>query len=397
MDEVKVKARDSRLTTVAVLQKIFGYSIFLMLIYCFITYREDINMLNFYRIMSYFDTDTSVSENFTGYTFEVGIDSVHSPFGGGLVVLNKDSLKIINAAGLEDLSEQLKYSSPQLMTGDKRIIAYDKGGNEISIFGSYALLKQITEEYPVTWCNMNRQGDLLVLLSEPGYRGSVKLYSEDSKQQFQWSSSEYYIISGCINSDGETLSLLCVGGENRRTFIRTYNIHNEEPLYEIDLGDSIFYSMEYDNTNQLSVITDSALTVYDKNGQEVSCYSYSVGSLNSFTHNSGEMPLLSLMSGSGKYKAVIISGGEELHSFSVDEEINSLFYETGTFAALTNENAYLYETADSSLTSYSVYSAKSITKRVDGSYLVIYSDRAEVIGKGNTAGSGDEQPQFITE
>ena len=161
MYEVKVKARDSRLTTVAVLQKIFGYSIFLMLIYCFITYREDINMLNFYRIMSYFDTDTSVSENFTGYTFEVGIDSVHSPFGGGLVVLNKDSLKIINAAGLEDLSEQLKYSSPQLMTGDKRIIAYDKGGNEISIFGSYALLKQITEEYPVTWCNMNRQGDLL--------------------------------------------------------------------------------------------------------------------------------------------------------------------------------------------------------------------------------------------
>ncbi|MBQ7087633.1 MAG: hypothetical protein IJM96_09190, partial [Clostridia bacterium] len=66
MDEVKIKARDNRLTVVAVLRKIFGYSIFLMLIYCFITYREDINMLNFYRIMSYFDTDTSVSENFTG-------------------------------------------------------------------------------------------------------------------------------------------------------------------------------------------------------------------------------------------------------------------------------------------------------------------------------------------
>lgn len=384
MDEVKIKARDNRLTVVAVLRKIFGYSIFLMLIYCFVTYREDINMLNFYRIMSYFDTDTSVSENFTGYTFEVGIDSVHSPFGGGLVVLNKDSLKIINAAGLEDLSEQLKYSSPQLLTGDKRIIAYDKGGNEISIFGSYALLKQLQEENPVLWCNMNKQGDLLVLFEEPGYKGSVKLYSEDSKQQFQWSSSEYYIISGCINSNGEKLSLLCVGGENRRTFIRTYNIHNEEPLHEIDLGEAIFYSMEYDNNDNLSVITENGLYTYDKNGQETSAYTYSVGSLSCYSHENGEMPLLSLTHGSGKYKAVLINDGEELHSFETDEEITGLFYETGTLSALTNEYAYLYETSDGSKTTYSVYSAKSISKRIDGSYLVIFSDRAEVLGKSST-------------
>lgn len=381
MDEVKIKARDNRLTVVAVLRKIFGYSIFLMLIYCFVTYREDINMLNFYRIMSYFDTDTSVSENFTGYTFEVGIDSVHSPFGGGLVVLNKDSLKIINAAGLEDLSEQLKYSSPQLMTGDDRIIAYDKGGNEISIFGSYALLKQITEENPILWCNMNKNGDLLVLTEEPGYKGSVKLYSEDYKQQFQWSSSEYYIISGCINSNGDTISLLCTGGEQRKTFIRTYNIHTEQPLYDIELGNSILYSMEYDNTDQLSVITDKGLYTYDKNGQESAVYSYSAGSLSSFSHKNGENPLLSIMTSSDKYKAVIIEGDEELHSFSTDKEINSLFYETGTFSALTDENAFLYETSDGSLHTYSVYSAKSISKRVDGSYLVIFSDRAEVLGK----------------
>ena len=381
MDEIKVKARDSRLLVVTVLQKIFGYSIFLMLIYCFITYREDINMLNFYRIMSYFDTDASVSENFTGYTFEVGIDSVHAPFGGGLVVLNKDSLKIINAAGLEDLSEQLKYSSPQLITGDKRIVAYDKGGNEISIFGSYALLKQLVEENPVLWCNMNKQGDLLVLLEESGYKGSVKLYSEDSKQKFQWSSSEYYIISGCINSDGETISLLCTGGNPRKTFIRTYNIHNEEPLYEIDLGSAIFYSMEYDNNDMLSVIMENGLCSYDENGKEIYSYDYSAGALRCYSHNNGEMPLLSLVTPSGKYKAVCVNNGEVVSGFETDEEINGLFYETGTLSVLTNENAILYDSVSDSLTTYNVISGKSISKRVDGSYLIIFSDRAEVLGK----------------
>ena len=137
--------------------------------------------------------------------------------------------------------------------------------------------------------------------------------------------------------------------------------------------------------------------MYDKNGQEVSSYSYPDGSLNRYSHNNGEMPLLSLMTGSGKYKAVIIADGEELHSFTTDEEINSLFYETGTLAALTNENAYLYDTSDSSLTSYNVYSAKSITKRVDGSYLVIFSDRAEVIGKDTQQTADTEYPQAVTE
>jgi len=95
------------------------------------------------------------------------------------------------------------------------------------------------------------------------------------------------------------------------------------------------------------------------------------------------MPLLSIVTGSGKYKAVLVNDGEELHSFETDEEINGLFYETGTLSALTNENAYLYETSDGSKTTYSVYAAKSISKRIDGSYLVIFSDRAEVLGKSS--------------
>lgn len=382
MDEVKVKEKDNRLTFVAVLRKIFGYSIFLMLIYCVVTFREDLNMLNFYRIMSYFDTDTSVSSNFTSYTFEVGIDSVHAPFNGGLVVLNKDSLKIINAAGIEDLSEQLKYKNPQLLTGDKRIVAYDKGGNEISIFGSYALLKQITEENPILWCSINARGDLLVLMEESGYKGSVKLYSEDAKQRFQWSSSEYHIISGCLDESGENLSLLCIGGNDGiKTFIRTYNIHEDQPSYDIDLSGSVLYSMEYDNNGKLSLILNDGVHTYDKNGQPVCEYSFADGSLICYNHSAGKNPVLAFKSESGDYKAVLLDNCKETASFAVKDSINSVFYESGTLLALTNENAYIYNSSSDALEQYGVYAGKSISKRVDGNYLIIFADRAEVLKK----------------
>ena len=166
-------SKDYRLIVVTILRKIFGYSIFLMLIYCFFAYREDINMVNFYRIMSYFDTDTSKIQGFEGYRFEVGIDNTFEPFSGGLVVLNKDSLKLVNPAGLEDLSVQLKYKNPKLLTHGKRIIAYGKDENKLSVFGSYALLKEIKTEFPILSCNMNKNGDFLVIFDEPGYKGSI--------------------------------------------------------------------------------------------------------------------------------------------------------------------------------------------------------------------------------
>lgn len=379
---IRNNEKDYRLTVVTVFRKLFGYSIFLMLIYCLFAYRDELNMVNLSRILSYFDTDVSITEDFKGYTFEVGIDSVYSPFNGGLALLNRDSLKLINAAGKEDLSVQLKYSNPQLITVDSRILAYDKGGKGLSLCGKYALLKKITTESEILWCSMNKNGDFLVLFDELGYKGSVQVFSSDIKEQFKWSSSEYYILSGCINTKGSGFSLLCLGGkEKSKSIIRTYSLSKEQPIYELEVSDKIVYSMEYDNNNNLVLICDTGVYTYDDSGKQIGVYSYGTSSLKTFSHKNAQAPALALTSGSDKTAVTVINKDSRAAEFKCENDISSIYYDGEIISALTNDKVHIYDMNTKELSTYNAFGAKGISKRNDGSYLAIFSDRAEILTK----------------
>lgn len=379
MDEkVKSPALDYRAVFVVVLRKIVGYSIFFMLIYCFFIFREDINMLNFYRIVSYFDTDAESIQNFTSYEFESGIENTSATFAGGLVVLNRDSLKIINAAGIEDLSVQLKYENPRLVTGDRRVLAYDMGGNKFSIFGSYALLKQYETASPIINCDMNNNGDIIVIYDESGYKGSVQVFSSDLKEKFQWSTSEYYILSGCINENGNNFSIICMDSSTGEPLLRTYSVKNSVPIYEVSLGERIVYSLKYNSDGTLWLICSDGVYTYDSKGKETAVYSYETGDLKCFEHRFGTPPVAAISQSGGSKIVSFDSDGSETYREG-PSDIKYVCSGQGMTAAISANKVYIYDQDETNAKIYDAYAALSVSKRSDGSYLAIFGDRAELL------------------
>ena len=381
--EKTVSKKDFRLTIVEVSQKIVGYTIFLFLVFCFWQYREMFSMVNIYRVLSYFDTDiSSESGSFTGYSFEVGMDSTSQSYGNGLAVLSRDYLKLINAAGIEDLSIQVKQKNPALSVAERRILVYDKGGKSYSIIGSYSLLKTEETQHNILWGEINDSGSYMLITDETGYKGVVTIYSSSAKEQYKWYTSEYYTVMGCINEKGNQFAVYCIGGtgETPQSIIRVYSLNKDEPLYDIDANGRTLYSMSYNQQNQLTAIYNDGLVVYDNSGKEISHLSYTSGNLQSFFHVDGKSPLIALSLGGGKSQVVLYDNKEsDRVIFETDTTITSLSYGYGIIAALSDEYLYTYHIQSKELTATPINNARSASVRPDGKILMIYGDKAEIL------------------
>lgn len=378
-----IDKKDFRLTLVAVLQKIVGYTIFLFLVFCFWQYREMFSMVNIYRVISYFDMDiSSESGAFLGYSFEVGVDSMTEPYGNGLAVLSKEGLKLINAAGVEDLSVQIKLNNPALSLAGRRILVYDKGGKNYSIIGSYSLLKSEETPHNILWGEINANGSYMLITDEAGYKGVVTIYSSSAKEQYKWLTSEYYTIMGCINEKGNQFVVYCIGGsgETPQSIIRGYALNKDEPIFDIDVAGRTLYSLEYNQQGQLTAIFDDGLCVYDAAGRLVSQTAYTSGDLQCFLNTDNQSPLVALSAGGGKSTILLYDNKESNRvTFETDTAIRSLSQGYGIITALSDEYLYTYHIQSKELTKTAVSNSRGASVRPDGNILMIYGDKAEIL------------------
>lgn len=371
---------DRRLIGVRILRKLCGFCLLLTIAVSVWQYREDINMVNFYRIASYFGSMTDMAEGFKGYNFEVGIDSVHDSFSSGIAVLNRDTFKIINAAGNEDLSVQLKYKNPKMSLSDKRVLTYDLGGKNYSIFGSYSQLGAQTMGSPILYTTINDNGDYLIITDEIDYRGGVYIYNSSLKEQYKWATSEYYVILGAINKKASNFSVMCMKetDSGTQTIINSFSVNEEAPVFQKDITGKILYSMEYDSADNLVLICSDGMTAYDRQGTEVYSVQYSTGELVGFSQQVCENPIIALKSTNGWDVSKIDNAGKKTDTFSGSGNLRSLSYAGKISVALVGDGFFVHDIVSGDISTNMAYGAKKATARVDGSVMVTYADKVEI-------------------
>ena len=79
--------------------------------------------------------------------------------GGGLAVLNRDTLKYLNVAGSEDMEVQLGYSvNPQFLPPAKLLLCYDRGSNSLCVANTYKVIFNKAMSSPIISASMGQNG-----------------------------------------------------------------------------------------------------------------------------------------------------------------------------------------------------------------------------------------------
>jgi len=375
---------DKRLMVVGGLRSLALLGILATVIFCIWQFRDDLNIENARRIISYVKSAAVETDSFSSYRFEAGLDTVVQPFQLGLAVVSSDTYHFISGLGSSDFTVQLKYANPTLSAGSNQLLVYDRGNSQFCVANSYAVLSSETLDCPIIYGGMNQAGDFCIVTNENGYKSAVTVYDKKSRQLCKWQTPDYYVMLASVNPDGDGFAAFCMDeavGQLRSRVIG-YAVDETESSYTIDLGSRWVYSLKHDKSGRLVILCDDGVYVYDQNGQPVGQNLFG-SQLAMYAHQEGSMPLLALRATTGAGEQTLVravdADGSIIFEQQYPDTLRDLDYNGGTAALLFASRLVTVAVEDAAQPQQVLegVSARGVLADRDGAAILIYSDRAE--------------------
>ncbi len=122
----------------------------------------------------------------------------------GLLTASRGTVKCFDGAGELLFERELELGTVHITRNDSLAAAYAEGGQSI-VFSDGEF---ISSANAVISAGLSETGYLALCTQEPGYMGSVTVYSPDKRAVYKWYSAHQALISAAVSPDGTRLAVL---------------------------------------------------------------------------------------------------------------------------------------------------------------------------------------------
>ena len=130
----------------------------------------------------------------------------------GLFTISRGSAKCFDGSGELIFDRELEPGAVQITRNDSLAAACAEGGYSV-VFSDGDI---ISTGNGIICARLSETGHLALCTEEPGYMGSVTVFSPDKKAVYKWYSAHQTLISAAVSPDGRLLAALT--GEGIRIF-----------------------------------------------------------------------------------------------------------------------------------------------------------------------------------
>ena len=374
--------QDKRLAVTGALYSLALIGMLACVVFGIVRYHESLRPENLSRLASYAKAASTMTDPFTHYDFEAGLNTVYEPFGAGLAVASGDTYSFISGLGDSSYSIQLRYNDPAIRVSRDYVLLYDRNGTGFCVANGYAEYLNENTDSPILTAAMNQKGDFALVTDQTGYRSAVTVYDSRQRLLCQWLTAQYYVMTASVSPDGEHFAALCLGqnGMALATRVLYFAIGEEQPAWTVDLGEKQVYSITHDKSGGLVIVCDDGVARY-QDGQCTASLDFD-RSLRLFSAVEGSDVLLAFEDGSrGTFVQVLGNGLSPLWSGSYTGLPRAIDCRGGTFALLMTDRLetvrYVGETIvrDTRVLS----GPRDVAVSPEGDPILFYSDRAEKV------------------
>ncbi len=135
----------------------------------------------------------------------------------GLLTASSGSVKCFNRAGEKTFELELELKPAHITQSGAFAAAYAEGGRSVV----YSDGEVINADNDIICADVNEKGYLALCTKEPGYMGSVTVYSPEKSPVYKWYCAKQSLISAAVSPDGERLAVLTDEG------IRLFSLDSE--------------------------------------------------------------------------------------------------------------------------------------------------------------------------
>ena len=216
-------------------------------------------------------------------SIEGGADYQLKVLDDNIVLVDDSHLLIYNNDGKVLTPEQHTLSNPVITTGNKKILLYDLGGNNFSLYSKYQNIYHKTTEDPILIARLGSNDSAAVVVKSDKYPSELMVYDETGKNIFNYKSVSR-IIDVTFNSDNSGCYITTIGASgglivSKIIYYRFDHIDYDEkgsplPAWESEPVETLALSVRLFGDNNIIMFGDKACAYFDLDGNMIKTYEY---------------------------------------------------------------------------------------------------------------------------
>jgi len=243
---------------------------FIALILAFFGIVSLLTYLNYEKILTFF---TNRQWEIADSVGKIELENCLDTFG------TNSAIFVVNGSGIQGYSNDAKKifekSIPYKdvvtsVAGDYTIVAEKNSTNVSVICKTEEIWSTSINNANILGVVINKNGYSAVIYSQAGYKSLIKIYSVKGEELITSYLASTYALDVAISNDNKTLAIaeIDTNGVSLESRIKLIDIQSasEDNVKRIDLDNNELISdIEYDNNNQLIVLTDTGTKILKNN------------------------------------------------------------------------------------------------------------------------------------
>ncbi len=193
------------------------------------------------------------------------------PIGKDVAVVSGSGTYIYNSKGARLAIWPNSYNEPISKSGGGKLLTYDLGGTRLRVDSKSEQVASLETEGRIFAADIAENGGLVVASGTRGHLVKVTAYDPRCAEMYAWYTSACYIHDVAMSRDGEKFAVagLNAGGGRLTAQLRVHHTALDEAEAEVaavQFPDEMILSLRWTAEDNIQVITDRALYVFDKYG-----------------------------------------------------------------------------------------------------------------------------------
>ena len=215
-----------------------------------VIYRDTVNVDAFKRWLTYRSMTAGESGESAPFPHAGGDKLSVAYLDSGIVTASSAGAHYYDLAG-EPLAEEVRsMENPVITASGAAAVVYDAGNQTLFAFcgGEEYFRLNLEGNADLLSARPNESGWLAVTAQQSGYKGAVTVYDRKGAEVIQISLSSVFVVDAAVSPDGQTVAVVAIGQEGGVFFSRLllYQVNQEEPFAQVDLGSLAVLDMDYD-------------------------------------------------------------------------------------------------------------------------------------------------------
>ena len=283
-------------------------------------------------------------------------------FRGGIVTASTTDMAIYNATGKKSLHINENFVLPEIAVSQKYAIIYDQGGNNYSIYNSFARVHNAKTPHSISNVTVADNGWYAIVSKDNEHTTAVYLYDDDFNLRNSYLFATKYVFSISINATGNRIAIICAeaspNGDGYLTSVIICDPGKDSSRAEISLGKGIPFGSSFTDNEMLNVVCSDALYVLSENNGEIkNKYEFEKKNANKMSVGSAGCAI-AFSDNKGKVSTTLLvfnANGDAIYSGVIDGGISDMEYIEGSVFVTRSDTVTKIDIKSGKLTEIQTY------------------------------------------